>query len=307
MHTETQRDRDTEGKGENPCGSASPLRVKSFWKSVEKKEQAMGIIARIWNKVVGGASKPGLSGALRAGATMTLKLPGGAKMEMVWCPPGSFMMGSPEDENGHWERETLHPVTLAEGFWMAKYPVTQKQWKSVMRGNPSHFKGSRLPVEHVSWFDSVAFCRKAELSLPSEAQWEYACRAGSTGAYAGRGDLRSMGWYSKIDHCHSTQPVGQKSPNAWGLYDMHGNVAEWCMDVWGKKPRGVPFDPKLADSHDKYVVSRGGSIWSDCKEHCRSACCIPEEPDFHEEYFGEPIKLIGFRPVARQGGGGVLP
>ncbi len=231
---------------------------------------------------------------------MTLRLPGGAKMEMVWCPPGSFMMGSPEDEEGHCSDESLHQVTLAEGFWMAKYAVTQQQWKSVMWGNPSHFKGDTLPVEHVSWFDCMKFCKKARLALPTEEQWEYACRAGSPGPYAGTGDLKAMGWHCDADGCHSTQPVGKKAPNAWGFYDMHGNVEEWCMDVWDcEKPSGVLFDPRSAGPYDECVV-RGGSIWVMHKEGCRSASRSCEEPDFHKEPFGSPIRLIGFRPIARQ-------
>jgi len=256
----------------------------------------MGIIADIWNKVAGEAPGAGLSGALRAGATRTLRLPGGAKMEMAWCPLGRFMMGSPEDEKGRGDSETLHEVTLAEGFWMAKFPVTQKQWKSVMGNNPSHFKGSRLPVESATWFDCMRFCQKTGLSLPTEGQWEYACRAGSTGPYAGSGKLDEMGWMG-ID-LKSTQPVGKKRPNAWGLYDMHGNVWEWCLDAWeAGGGLGKAFDPATAGPYEKCVI-RGGCIWCMHPEECRSANRDCEEPDF-KECFGAPVKPIGFRPVAK--------
>lgn len=298
-----------------------------FWKIVETKEHDMEIIIivfaiiaipgfLVWRKVAGGSSNTSHSSAgygacrvlekgcgdgtdRRAGTTMTLRLPGGAKMEMVWCPPGSFMMGSPADEAGHQDSETLHRVTLEEGFWMAKYAVTQKQWKSVMGNNPSYFKGRALPVEHVSWHDCMEFCKKTGMSLPTEAQWEYACRAGSTGPYGGKGDLKAMGWQCDIDGFHSTQPVGKKAPNAWGLYDMHGNVWEWCMDVWdAKKPSGVLFDPRSADPYDQCVIRGGSIIWTN-PDGCRSASRSYEKPDFGEQAFGTPIELIGFRPVAR--------
>ena len=165
-----------------------------------------------------------------------------------------------------------------------------------MGSNPSHFKGNNLPVEHVSWLDCMAFCKKTGLSLPTEAQWEYACRAGSKGPYAGTGDLDSMGWNSEVNDCRSTHPVGGKAPNAWGLYDMHGNVEEWCLDVWNDaKPSGMPFDPESVGTCAG-CVTRGGSIWFG---GCRAASRSYAEPDFHEDPFGAPIKLVGFRPVAR--------
>ena len=256
----------------------------------------MGIIDMIRKKLAGEASKAGLPGEVRAGATRTLRLPGGAKMEMAWCPPGRFLMGSPENEKGHDDSETLHEVTLPEGFWMAKFPVTQKQWKSVMGTDPSHFKGSRLPVEYVTWFDCMEFCRKTGLSLPTEEQWEYACRAGSTGPYAGSGKLEEMGWNGH--DLKSTRPVGKKRPNAWGLCDMHGNVWEWCMDAWEDgEPLGKAFDPATAGDYEKCAI-RGGCIWFTKPEWCRSASRGCEEPGF-KEWFGEPIKPIGFRPVAK--------
>ncbi len=140
-----------------------------------------------------------------------------------WCPPGVFMMGE-EDEQ--------HRTKITKGFWIMETQVTQSQWKAVMGKNPSHFKGDNNPVENVSWKDCNKFCKKCAqlglpVQLPTEAQWEYACRAGSSGDYAG--DLDEMGWYD-WNSDSKTHPVGQKMPNAWGLYDMHGNVCEWCQD-----------------------------------------------------------------------------
>lgn len=174
---------------------------------------------------------------------------------------------------------------------MAKYPVTQKQWKSVMGNNPSHFKGGRLPVEYVTWFDCMRFCRKTGLSLPTEEQWEYACRAGSTGAYAGSGNLAEMGWNDR--HIDSTQPVGKKRPNAWGLYDMHGNVWEWCADWYdsGYFAKSPATDPEGPDS-GKDRVLRGGGYWYG-RQDCRSSARGRGIP-------GGRNRRFGFRPVLRQ-------
>ena len=146
----------------------------------------------------------------------------GVEFAFRWCPAGTFTMGAPTSEEGLYN-ETQHEVTLTKGFWMLETEVTQKQWKAVMGTNPSFFKGDDLPVESVSWNDCQEFCEKTGLQLPTEAQWEYACRAGTTDAYAG--NLDEMAWYYS-NSGNKTHPVGTKKPNAWGLYDMHGNVWE---------------------------------------------------------------------------------
>ena len=228
----------------------------------------------------------------KAGECRVITLPGGATMEMVWCPPGTFMMGSPAPdlfgkggEPGRLNDETQHQVTLTKGFWMAKYEVTQLQWVSVMKSNPAFHKGETFPVEHVGWDDCQEFCKKAGLSLPTEAEWEYACRAGSTGPYAGTGRLDNMGWYDKnsiVSDYATTHRGGKKKPNAWGLYDMHGNVGEWCENI-GEYPVGAVTNP--AGMGSDHLVGRGGGCSSQ-EDFCRSAS---------RHGSGD-----GFRPIARQ-------
>ena len=220
-----------------------------------------------------------------AGETRTLKLRGRVTMEMVWCPAGTFTMENPTDGEGRDEGKTLRQMTQMDGFWMAKYPVTQKQWKRVMGKKPSHFKGDSLPVEHVSWRECLKFCKKTGLELPTEAQWEYACRAGGSGTFAGTKELEKVGWFYE-NSGWKTYSVGQKMPNEWGLFDMHGNVWEWCMDT--------------ANTWADERVIRGGSC-GDFAEDCLSACRRHANQDFNEDPFGAPIMLIGFRPIARQG------
>ncbi len=163
----------------------------------------------------------------KAGERKTVTV-NGVEFAFRWCPAGTFMMGSPKDEKDRSSDETQHEVTLTKGFWMLETEVTQKQWKAITGDNPSNFKGDDLPVEEVSWNDCQEFCRKCSalglpVQLPTESQWEYACRAGTTDAYAG--NLDEMAWYYS-NSGNKTHPVGTKKPNAWGLYDMHGNVWE---------------------------------------------------------------------------------
>ncbi|MBQ7188204.1 MAG: formylglycine-generating enzyme family protein [Kiritimatiellae bacterium] len=225
----------------------------------------------------------------QAGEVKTLTLPGGAEMRFRWCPAGTFTMGSPESEDGRDGDETQHQVTLTRGFWLGETPVTQKQWKSVMGDNPSVFKGANLPVEEVSWNDCQEFIQKVNAALncgarlPTEAEWEYACRAGTSGAYGGTGELDEMGWYDK-NSGDKTHPVGQKKPNAWGLYDMHGNVWEWCSDWYGDYPSGSVTDPTGPSSGSSRVL-RGGS-WGCNARDCRSASRGRDYPGFRDYYGG---------------------
>ncbi len=235
-----------------------------------------------------------------AGETKTITLPGGATMEMVWCPPGTFMMGSPAGEEGRYNNETQHRVTLTQGFWLGKTEVTQKQWKSVMGSNPSYFKGDNLPVECVSWDDCQEFCKKAGMRLPTEAEWEYACRAGSTTAYywgnALNGDKANCdgnypcGTTVKGPYKQKTTPVGSYSPNAWGLYDMHGNVWEWCADWYGDYQGGAVTDP-TGPGAGSHRVGRGGSWYCDAS-YCRSAYRGRDDPDRRYYVLGLRVALL---------------
>jgi len=200
-------------------------------------------------------------------------------MKFVYIPPGTFMMGSPEDEPGRDSDETLHRVTLTRGFYMQTTEVTQGQWKEVMGDNPSYFKecGDDCPVDTVSWDDVQEFIkslnRKGEglYRLPTEAEWEYAARAGSETAYCFGNDAADLGkyaWYGE-SWDRGTHPVAQKELNAWGLYDMHGNVWEWCQDWYSKYPLGDAIDPTGPES-GSYRVIRGSSFIYTARD-CRSA------------------------------------
>lgn len=212
----------------------------------------------------------------------------GIDLELVWIPPGSFLMGSPTNEIGRSEDEILHPVTISKGFWLGKYEITQEQWKHVMATNPSRSKLSDTnhPVENVRWDETPEFVAKLNrivpkggFRLPTEAEWEYACRAGSTSAlYNGHALLSTKGrnqpleniaWYGENSK-QRTWPVGLKTPNSWGLYDMLGNVWEWCEDRHGPYPAELVVDPSGPGPYTVTRLCRGGGYLSHAFE-CRSA------------------------------------
>ncbi len=209
-------------------------------------------------------------------------------LEMVYLPGDTFKMGSPKGK-GYDSERPQHDVTVP-GFFIGKYQITQVQWQAVMGNNPAHFKGDNLPVEQVSWEDAQEFCRRlSQLTgeayrLPSEAEWEYACRAGTTGDYAG--ELDKLAWYDK-NSGQKTHPVGEKEPNAFGLYDMHGNVWECCEDVWHGNYQGAPSDGSawVKDSKQQPRVVRGGS-WRFINGYCRSASRYSYAPGDRDYYFG---------------------
>ena len=230
-------------------------------------------------------------------------------IEMVWCPPGTFLMGSPDDEEGRDVDETQHEVTLTRGYWLAKTECTQEQWESVMGSNPSHFEGSSdLPVEMVSWEDAQEWLAKMkerhplpegwEWALPTEVQWEYACRAGTSTATAFGDSLSSeeanfdgnypSGGADKGPYLEKTVEVGSYVANGWGLYDMHGNVGEWCEDWYGEYPSGAVTDP--TGSRDGSIRVNRGGCWSFSGLSCRSAFRNWNGPDLR-------ISALGFRPA----------
>ena len=256
--------------------------------------------------------------------------------EMVEIPAGRFMMGSPGSEEGrkevkfiNFDDERQHEVVISRPFLVGKYEVTQGQWREVMGTNLSYFKkfGDDCPVENVSWFDAVEFCNKLSereclslaykisgesvtwdksadgYRLPTEAEWEYACRAGTTTRfYTGEsaGDLDSAGWYDGNSGSR-THPVGKKAPNAWGLYDMHGNVWEWCWDLKSEYPSGSVTDP-AGPSSGSVRVTRGG-CWSYSAESCRSASRREFKPDYSFRDVGlRLLRPINPWPLARSGG-----
>ena len=214
-----------------------------------------------------------------------IDLGGGVTMQFVLIHPGSFQMGS---ENGQVDEEPVHKVTITKPFYLGRYLVTQEQWERVMGSNPSHFKDPKRPVEEVSWYDCQKFLTKLNekapghnFRLPTEAEWEYAARAGSTTEDSFGYDaspLDECAWYTE-NAGWGTHPVGEKKPNTWDLFDMHGNVWEWCAD-WYCAPtatdnyRGYPpgdqTDP-LGPSTGSGRVVRGGSWYQVAAEDMRSA------------------------------------
>ncbi len=180
--------------------------------------------------------------ATAAGTVRAFEVHDGVEMEFVWISPGTFSMGSPDDEPGHWEDEgPVHQVHISRGFWLGRFEVTQSQWAAVMGSNPSYLAGcDSCPVETARWDDCQAFLQtlnpragRGDLyRLPTEAEWEYACRAGSTSTFCFGNDASELGeyaWYGGNAEVQ-TYPVGGKKPNAWGLHDIHGNVWEWVGD-----------------------------------------------------------------------------
>jgi formylglycine-generating enzyme required for sulfatase activity len=213
-------------------------------------------------------------------------------------PLGTFTMGQATDETD----KTPHQVTLTKPFYIGVYEVTNAQWKQVMKNVPSRWKDDDRPVEQVSWNDAVQFCEKlSELPeerqlgrvyrLPSDAEWEYACRAGSTTRYSFGDDESSLGEYGWFNgnSGRETHPVGTKKPNAWGLFDMHGNVWEWCSDWDDGYPRRAATDPQ-GPSGDHIRGLRGGS-WRDTAGDCRSASRRGFDPSIRNHILGFRLAL----------------
>jgi formylglycine-generating enzyme required for sulfatase activity len=233
--------------------------------------------------------------------TLTIDLGGDVKMEFVLVPAGSFVMGSNEK---NYEKPP-HKVTVAKPFYLGKYEVTQAQWDAVMGRWQHHFRNPKHPVETVSWPDCQTFLKKLgdkvpgrEFRLPSEAEWEYACRAGSTARFSfgnDEKDLDDHAWHGGNAKL-TTHPVGEKKPNAWGLHDMHGNVWEWCEDVWHDNYAGAPSDGSAwIEGDQKFRVLRGGS-WAHFGPDLRCSHRILIAPDYKGSYGG--VRFFGLRVAA---------
>ncbi len=252
---------------------------------------------------------------------------GEVTQRLRWIPPGRFLMGSPDDEQGRWEAEgPQHRVTIRQGYWLFDTPCTQALWETVMGLNPSRFIDPNRPVEQVSWGNVQGFIERIndrisglELVLPSEAQWEYACRASTetalfTGAIDILGDanapaLDPIAWYGGNSSVNfelenglertwlsdmqfpegnaGTHPVKRKQPNPWGLYDMLGNVWEWVQDPWHENYEAAPDDGSVwgRDEIGTRRVIRGGS-WSSYACYCRSANRYSDDPGDRDSHLG---------------------
>ncbi|MBE2295280.1 MAG: formylglycine-generating enzyme family protein [Phycisphaerales bacterium] len=223
-----------------------------------------------------------------------------------WLPPGQFLMGSPENEHDRGSDEFQHEVTLTRGFWLAETACTQALWQAVMGKNPSQFKGERRPVEQVSWNEVQEFIKRLNdvvpgltARLPTEAEWEYACRAGTTtpfsfgeditpeqvnydGQYPYRGSKKGLSRGETVE-------VASLPANPWGLYEMHGNVWEWCQDQYGDYSQGPVIDPTGTETGGRRVL-RGGS-WLDDGRLVRSAYRPRHDPGFRLDFIGFRLAL----------------
>ena len=230
-------------------------------------------------------------------------------MKLVLIPKGTFMMGSPESEKGRNENETQYEVTISKDYYLGVHEVTQAQYEKVIGKNPSHFQGEKIqgsssnhPVEKVSWEDAVEFCKKLSdlpeekkagrvYRLPTEAEWEYVCRAGGKSAYSFGESSKSLGdyaWFNENSN-RQTHPVGEKKANARGLYDMQGNVWEWCSDWYDEYPKGTVSDP-TGPKGGSLRVGRGGS-WDFVAALCRSAFRGRVVPSYRSSDFGFRVAL----------------
>jgi formylglycine-generating enzyme required for sulfatase activity len=237
--------------------------------------------------------------------------------EFVWIEGGTFMMGSPPTDDNRQDDEAPYEGVTVSGFYMGRHEVTQAEWVKVMEDNPSEFQGERLPVEQISWYDAIDYCIKRSIQegltpaytrdgnvvtwdrgangyrLPTEAEWEYACRAGTATPYW-TGETITVEQANYDNELKAARNVGSYAPNPWGLYDMHGNVEEWCWDwyglSYGSGPKIDPPGPELGD----YRVSRGGG-WFYSAVYVRSA--VRESSYLHKP--DETSSYLGFRLVHR--------
>jgi formylglycine-generating enzyme required for sulfatase activity len=268
------------------------------------------------------AGKNGQKKSMVTGAAREVALSDIMKIELVSCPAGSFTMGSPINEFGRQPDETEHQVTLTKPFWLGKTEVTQEQWAALGFLNGFSQPGNNLPAGFITWDKAMAYCGKLtelesqagripqgyEYRLPTEAEWEYACRAGSTGSYAGAATdtVDTLAWH-ETNGLGKANPVAQKTPNAWGLYDMHGNVKEWCMDAYGDYPAASATDPVNLALTDKGYIFRGGGFFSPAAK-CRSANRERMFPNASGLFVGFRIALapIVARPIFKSPTNGLV-
>ncbi len=258
--------------------------LASGWKQLQQK----GTMIQTFTTVKVNSQGTIIEGLPGEAEVLIENLGNGVSLEMVSIPGGRFLMGSPENEERRYDWEAPQHRVNVPAFFLGKYPVTQEQYQAVMGNNPSYFKGANRPVEQVSWNDATKFCQKlsqrtgASYRLPSEAEWEYACRAGTTTPfYFGETITTDLVNYDgnytygsgpKGVYRKQTTDVGSFPPNAFGLYDMHGNVWEWCRDVWHDNYHGAPTDGSAWESggDSRYRLRRGGS-WNFNPWNCRCA------------------------------------
>ena len=244
------------------------------------------------------AQEAQLSAAAELSLPVEVVNPVGMHFRLV--PAGTFLQGSPEGEPHRWEGETQHPSVIHRPFYMGRHEVTQAQWRAVVGTAPSHFRGDLRPVEEVTWYDCQRFVNalcelegadRGTYRLPTEAEWEYACRAGTTAAYCFGGDAGRLGDFAdfELNNHEMTNEVGRRWPNAYGLHDMHGNVWEWCLDRF----RSYTGADDLGLADEQWRSLRGGN-WRDPAENCRSAnrCRLP--PASHGNLLGlRVVREIG--------------
>lgn len=286
--------------------------VQRFKEQYERCQGDENAIAKLKQKISKALQVQDMEQESATEDILTFALSQDVSLEMIKVKAGTFMMGSPENADGRSDAEKLHKVTLTQDYWLGKFPVTQAQFQAIMKYNPSRFYGSQRPVENVDWNCARDFCVRLnkkfedklpegyQFDLPTEAQWEYACRAGRKTAYFWGNSCNGTeancdgnfpcGTTAKGPFLERTTDVGTYEPNDWGFYDMHGNVCEWCRDWYNDDYGEDAIDP-VGPSSGWCRVTRGGS-WLNYAQYCRSAYRSSNSPDYHVRYLGFRLALV---------------